>query len=67
MEVADTTGRAWLQGYHDVGLAVFDMSADELMEIKVCTPNTQWSTLNIEWSISSRKKTLTGTSQSCPS
>jgi len=36
MAVSDHTGQAWLQGFHDVGLAVFNMSADELMEIKVC-------------------------------
>jgi len=34
MAVSDFTGRAWLQGFHDVGLAVFNMSADELMDIK---------------------------------
>ena len=34
MAVSDHTGQAWLQGFNDVGLAVFDMSADELMEIK---------------------------------
>lgn len=36
MAVSDHTGQAWLQGFHDVGLAVFNMSADELMDIKVC-------------------------------
>lgn len=36
MAVSDHTGQAWLQGFHDVGLAVFNMSADDLMEIKVC-------------------------------
>lgn len=35
MAVSDHTGQAWLQGFHDVGLAVFNMSADELMDIKV--------------------------------
>lgn len=35
MAVSDHTGQAWLQGFHDVGLAVFNMSADDLMEIKV--------------------------------
>jgi len=34
MAVSDHTGQAWLQGFHDVGLAVFNMSADDLMEIK---------------------------------
>lgn len=37
MAVSDHTGQAWLQGFHDVGLAVFNMSADDLMEIKVCS------------------------------
>jgi len=36
MAVSDYTGQAWLQGFHDVGLAVFKMDAGELMEIKVC-------------------------------
>ena len=35
MAVSDHTGQAWLQGFHDVGVAVFNMTADELMEIKV--------------------------------
>jgi len=35
MAVSDHTGQAWLQGFHDVGEAVFKMSADELMDIKV--------------------------------
>jgi len=34
MTASDHTGRAWLQGFHDVGLAVFNMSADDLMHIK---------------------------------
>lgn len=38
MAVSDHTGQAWLQGFHDVGLAVFNMSADELMEIKTNDP-----------------------------
>jgi replication factor A1 len=37
MAVSDHTGQAWLQGFHDVGLIVFNMSADDLMEIKVCS------------------------------
>ena len=36
MAVADHTGQAWLQGFNDAGQAVFNMTADELMEIKVC-------------------------------
>jgi replication factor A1 len=40
MAVSDHTGQAWLQGFNDVGLAVFNMSADELMEIKVRVLNS---------------------------
>jgi len=39
MAVSDHTGQAWLQGFHEVGLAVFNMSADDLMDIKVNPPN----------------------------
>ena len=35
MAVADHSGQAWLQGFNDVGQMVFNMTADELMEIKV--------------------------------
>lgn len=38
MLVSDHTGQVRLQGFGDVGLAVFDMSADELMEIKENDP-----------------------------
>jgi len=34
MAVADHTAQAWLQGFNDVGLAVFGMSANELVDIK---------------------------------
>ncbi|KAL6301589.1 replication factor-a protein [Sparassis latifolia] len=34
MAVADYTGQAWLQGFNDVGEAVFSMKADKLVEIK---------------------------------
>lgn len=35
MSVVDHTGQVWLQGFHDVGLVVFDgRAADELMELK---------------------------------
>ena len=44
MAVSDHTGQAWLQGFHDVGLAVFNMSADDLMEIKVCPLDNPWPT-----------------------
>jgi replication factor A1 len=42
MAVSDHTGQAWLQGFHDVGLIVFNMSADELMEIRVCSLVNPW-------------------------
>jgi hypothetical protein len=35
MAVADHTGQAWFQGFNDVGVAVFNMNATELVEIKV--------------------------------
>ena len=35
MAVADWSGQAWLQGFNDAGLAVFEKTADEVMEIKV--------------------------------
>ena len=38
MAVADHSGQAWLQGFNDVGQVVFNMTADELMEIKVSFP-----------------------------
>ncbi|THG99977.1 hypothetical protein EW026_g2488 [Hermanssonia centrifuga] len=34
MAVADHSGQAWLQGFNDVGQAVFNVSADELVGIK---------------------------------
>ncbi|PPQ93249.1 hypothetical protein CVT25_015247 [Psilocybe cyanescens] len=34
MAVADYSGQAWLQGFNDVGTAVFGISANELLEIK---------------------------------
>ncbi|KIJ69175.1 hypothetical protein HYDPIDRAFT_24028 [Hydnomerulius pinastri MD-312] len=34
MAVADWSGQAWLQGFNDAGLAVFEKTADEVMEIK---------------------------------
>lgn len=37
MAVADWSGQAWLQGFNDAGVVVFDnKTANELMEIKVC-------------------------------
>lgn len=35
MSVADYTGQAWLQGFNEVGLAVFGMPANQLVELKV--------------------------------
>jgi len=54
MAVSDHTGQAWLQGFHDVGLAVFNMSADDLMDIKnndaakytAILSNSSYSTFN---------------------
>ncbi|KAG5354081.1 hypothetical protein C0989_009779 [Termitomyces sp. Mn162] len=34
LAVADYSGQAWLQGFNDVGLAVFGMSANDLIQIK---------------------------------
>jgi len=34
MAVADWSGQAWLQGFNDVGMLVFEKTADELNEIK---------------------------------
>lgn len=34
MAVADWSGQVWLQGFNDVGEAVFGMTADQLVEIK---------------------------------
>ncbi|KAG6917933.1 hypothetical protein DXG01_000370 [Tephrocybe rancida] len=34
LAVADYSGQAWLQGFNDVGLAVFGMPANDLVEIK---------------------------------
>jgi replication factor A1 len=34
--VADWSGQAWLQGFNDAGLAVFGMSANDLVQVKVC-------------------------------
>lgn len=35
LAVADYSGQAWLQGFNDVGVAIFGMSANELLEIRV--------------------------------
>ena len=35
MAVADHTGQAWFQGFNDVGKVIFNMTADELIELKV--------------------------------
>lgn len=44
LAVADWSGQAWLQGFNDVGLAVFGMSANDLVEIKV-SPITHYLAL----------------------
>ena len=66
MRVSDPTGGALLGGFGDVGLTVFNMSADDLVEIKVRTLGVQSPTLNTKWLISVRTTTLLGTPQSCP-
>ena len=35
MSVVDYTAQAWLQGFNDVGVVIFGMSADELFKIRV--------------------------------
>ena len=35
LAVADYSGQAWLQGFNEVGVAIFNMSANELLAIKV--------------------------------
>ena len=65
MAVSDHTGQAWLQGFHDVGLAVFNMSADDLMEIKV-RPSKN-STTRIFSTILVRTMNPQSTRRSCPS
>ena len=35
LAAADWSGQAWLQGFNDVGVAIFGMTADELAQIKV--------------------------------
>ncbi|KAF8623485.1 hypothetical protein AX15_006268 [Amanita polypyramis BW_CC] len=34
LAAADWSGQAWLQGFNDVGVAIFGMSADDLVQIK---------------------------------
>ena len=36
LAVADYSGQAWLQGFNEVGVAIFNMSANELLAIRVC-------------------------------
>jgi hypothetical protein len=65
MAVSDHTGQAWLQGFHDVGLAVFNMSADDLMEIKVrALGNSATDVCSV---VSVRTTILPGIPQSYPS
>jgi replication factor A1 len=35
LAVADYSAQAWLQGFNEVGVAIFNMSANELLAIKV--------------------------------
>jgi replication factor A1 len=35
LAVSDWSAQAWLQGFNDVGEAIFGMDANELMRIKV--------------------------------
>lgn len=35
MAASDWSGQAWLQGFNDAGVAIFEKTADELVEIKV--------------------------------
>jgi hypothetical protein len=35
MAVSDHSGQAWLQGFNEVGVAVFGISADEMHALKV--------------------------------
>lgn len=35
LAVADYSGQAWLQGFNEVGVAIFNMSANDLLAIKV--------------------------------
>jgi len=39
LAVADYSGQAWLQGFNDVGTAVFGMTANQLLEIKDRDPS----------------------------
>jgi len=51
LAVADYSGQAWLQGFNDVGVAIFGMSANELLEIRVSLSflvNTPQSLIPIE-------------------
>jgi replication factor A1 len=36
LAVADYSGQVWLQGFNEVGVAIFSMMANELLAIKVC-------------------------------
>jgi replication factor A1 len=40
MAVADWSGQAWLQGFNEAGLVVFEKTADEVHDIKVS--NISW-------------------------
>jgi len=47
MAVADWSGQAWLQGFNDAGVVVFEKSADEVIEVKVCTVSTSIHQLTV--------------------
>ena len=40
MTVADWSGQAWLQGFNDSGVVIFENSADKVIKVKVCTAST---------------------------
>jgi len=45
LAVADYSGQAWLQGFNEVGVAIFNMTANELLAIKV----SQVQVIDIPW------------------
>ena len=36
LAVADLHGQAWFQGFNDAGQIIFNRSANEIMQMKVC-------------------------------
>ena len=47
MAVADHSGVAWFQCINDVGAAIFNMSADELVELKASACKTSLRVLQL--------------------